>query len=143
MSETVIREADYYENTEGNRQDIDLAQYTQSGRIRVFSHTAAELSGFRDSFDPIYLEKLDAGETESLVHLLSHQDEEFFLCSADAIVFRVLGNLKLSDRGVSLEEVFGQFKLRRELEYHFTKKFRLRWSQDGLADSLYGGGFKK
>lgn len=143
LSEIVIREADYYEDSEGRRQDINLAPYIESGRVQIFSHSAADLSIFRKSFDPIYLEKLDPGETESLVHLLSYKSEDFHLCSSDAIVFRVLGNLKRSHQGVSLEEVLDQFKFRCSLERHFTIGFRRRWSQEGLADSLFGGGLRE
>lgn len=143
LSEIVVGEADYYEDSEGTRQDIDLAPFIRSGQVQIFSHSSADLAKFKASFDPIYLEKLDPGETESLVHLLSEESADLYLCSADAIIFRVLGNLKLSDKGVSLEEIFDQFKLRRNLDHHFTKKFRRRWSQEGLADSLHGGGFKE
>jgi hypothetical protein len=143
LSEIVVGEANYFEDSKGVRHDIDLSPCIESGQVQVFSHSATDLMKFRKSFDCIYLEKLDPGETESLVHLLLEKSEDIYLCSADAIVIRVLGNLKLSENGVSLEEVLDQFKLRRNLEPHFTKTFRQRWSQDGLADSLYGGGFKE
>src|SRR3974377_1669747 len=143
LSEIVVGEADYFEDSEGKYNDIDLVPYIKSDRVQIFSHSAAELNKFRSSFDPIYVEKLDPGETESLVHMLSGENEDLYLCSADAIVFRVLGNLKLSEKGVSLEELLGQFKLRRKLEFHFTKQFRRRWSQAGLGDSMFGEGFKK
>jgi hypothetical protein len=143
LSEIVVGEADYYENSEGTHHDIDLTEYIKSGQVNVFSRTAADLKRFRTSFDPEYVEKLDDGETESLVHLLSGACEGFFLCSADAIVFRVLGNVRLAENGVSLEEVLGQFRLRRDLEYQFTKDFRRRWSQTGLGDSLFGAGFRQ
>jgi hypothetical protein len=143
LSETVIQEANYYEDSKGERHDINLNPYVERGQVHVFSHSAADLKKFRESFDPIYLEKLDPGETESLIHLLSTAGEDYYLCSSDAIVFRVLGNLKRSHQGVSLEEVLNQFDFRCSLEWHFTKGFRQRWCQEGLADSLYGGGFKE
>jgi hypothetical protein len=143
LSEIVVREANYYEDSDGERHDINLVPYVERSEITVFSHSVAEFTSFRKSFDPIYVEKLDPGETESLVHLLSPDGEHFHLCSSDAIVFRVLGNLKRSEQGVSLEEVFDQFKFRFTLERQFTRAFRQRWSQEGFADSLYGGGFKE
>jgi hypothetical protein len=143
LSEIVVGEADYYEDPEGTRHNIDLTSYRKSGQIQIFSHSADDLAEFKASFDPTYLEKLDPGETESLLHILSLQSEDLYLCSADAIVFRVLGNLKISEQGVSLEEVFHQFGFRRKLEYQFTREFRRRWSQEGLAESLHGKGCKE
>ncbi len=122
------------------RHDIDLDLYIRDGRIQVFSHSAADLQKFRSSFDPMYVEKLDDGETESLIHLISPDCEDFLLCSGDAIVFRVLGNLQMTEKGISLEEVFDRFGWRRNLEPCFLKSWRQRWSQIGLADSMYGGG---
>lgn len=142
LSDIVVQEADYYEDASGAHRDIDLSSYIDGGRVRVFSHSASDLLQFKSSFDRAYLEKLDPGETESLLQLLSRKEEDLLLCSADAIVFRVLGNLKMSDKGLSLEEVLHRSGLRRKLKRQFTREFRLRWSRQGLAESLQGGGFK-
>jgi hypothetical protein len=142
LSEIVVTESNFFEDSEGNRHDIDLAAHIRHGQIQIFSHKSSDLNKFRNSFDSIYLEKLDPGETESLVHLLSNEGEEFYLCSGDAIVFRVLGNLKITKKGVSLEEILDQFGWRRSLESCFTKNWRQQWSQTGLGDSMFGGGKK-
>jgi len=142
LSEIVVSEARYFEDSAGNRHDIDLTAYISNSQINVFSHSSAELQKFRTSFDSMYLEKLDPGETESLIHILSDQDQDFFVCSADAVVFRVLGNLKLTEKGISLEEILDQFKWQRKLDSWFTERWRRQWSQTGLAESLYGGGKK-
>jgi hypothetical protein len=142
LSEIVTQEAEYYEDSAGNRHDINLRHYIEENRVNVFSHSSADLTNFRDRFDLIYVERLDPGETESLVHLLSPGGEDYHLCSSDAIVFRVLGNLKLSNQSVSLEEVLDQLNFRHTLEWEFTKQFRQRWCQDGVADSLFGAGLK-
>jgi hypothetical protein len=143
LSQTVVAESDYFEDSAGERHDIDLVPYIQDGRIQVFSHSAADLQKFKSSFDSMYLEKLDPGETESLVHLLSRESEDLFLCSGDAIVFRVLGNLQIAEQGISLEEIFDRFGWRRSLAPCFTKSWRQQWSQTGLADSMFGGGRKQ
>jgi hypothetical protein len=57
-----------------------------------------------NSFDSSYIEKLDAGEAESLAYLMNAHDEHS-ICSADAIVYRVLGNVDRGHQGASLEEV--------------------------------------
>jgi hypothetical protein len=43
------------------------------------------MEGFRAQFAPVYFEKLDPGETESVAYLLG-QSEEYRICSADKIV---------------------------------------------------------
>ena len=140
LSEIVVAESNYFEDSEGERHDIDLAPYIRDGRIQVFSHSAADLQKFRSSFDSMYLEKLDPGETESLIHLLCPENENLLLCSGDAIVFRVLGNLQITEKGISLEEILDRFGWRRNLEPCFTKKWPQQWSQTGLGDSMFGGG---
>jgi hypothetical protein len=140
LSEIVVSESNYFEDSEGGHHDIKLDPYIKDGRIQVFSHSSSDLRNFRSSFDSMYLEKLDPGETESLIHLLSPDCEELILCSGDAIVFRVLGNLRVAEKGISLEEIFDRFGWRRSLEPCFTRKWRHQWSRTGLGDSLYGGG---
>jgi hypothetical protein len=142
LSEAVVKEADFYEDSAGNLHDIDLSSYIDQRKVQVFSHSLADLDTFRNRFDPIYFEKLDPGETESLIHLLSLESEEYCICSSDGIVFRVLGNLRLSHLGVSLEEVLNQLGIQCPLEPQFTKESREKWRQDGFADSLFGRGLK-
>ena len=90
-------EAHFFRADDGRRHDFDLGPYVREDKIKVFDIPVSELKNFTDRFDPIYFEKLDPGEVESIVYLLS-QSEEHLFCSADKIVYRVLGNL---DRPVS------------------------------------------
>jgi len=56
------------------------------------------VAGFCSKFDPTYMESLDPGEAESLAHLGASK-ETCMICSADKIVYRVLGNLDRSESG--------------------------------------------
>jgi hypothetical protein len=87
------------------------------------------------------VKKLDDGETESLCHCLQHGDP-YRLCSADAIVFKVLSLMNRSEQGVSLEEVLRTTGLSRGLPRQFTKAFREQNQSRGLQDSLAGIGLK-
>jgi hypothetical protein len=99
------------------------------------------MDGFLGQFDPVYLEKLDPGEAESLAYLLGESDE-CRLCSADKIVYRVLGGLRRPDQGVSLDEVLEQIGLGRKLENEFTKAYREEWTKKGFQESLTGIGLR-
>jgi len=141
LARTVVDESHFYLDTNGDQQPIDLTAYTNAKSITVFDLTPSDLVALRAKFDPVYFEKLDPGETESLGHLL-RQPEECQICSADAIVFRVLGNLGRSDQGVSLEEMLNAIGLGRQLVWKFTRSFREHWTKKGFQEGLGGMGLK-
>jgi hypothetical protein len=142
LSETVIEEADFFVDSNGVEHGIDLQPDIQAGRIRVVAIMATEVAAFRAQFDPVYVQKLDDGETESLAYCL-REGEPYRLCSSDAIVFKVMSVVDRSEQGVSLEEVLQAIGLARPLSRQFTKAFREENRARGLQDRLSGIGLKK
>ena len=142
LTETVVDEADFYIDATGIRHTIDLQPDVAAGRIRVESIGATRIAAFQARFDPLYMQKLDPGETESLVFCLD-EGEECHLCSSDAVVFRVLAQLDRTEQGVSLEEVLAAVGLSRPLDRPYTKQFRKEFASKGLQDRLAGMGLKK
>lgn len=143
LSRTVVDEAAFYTDENGEHCDIDLTPYLSGDDgITVFDVAASEVASLRNRFDPTYFEKLDAGETESLSFLLK-QSDQCLICSSDMIVFRVLGNLGLPDQGISLEEILNKVGLARGLARQYTKTFREEWTQKGFRDGLGGIGLRK
>jgi hypothetical protein len=142
VSETVIDEADYFQDSAGVERNIDLQSDIDSGRIRVISVSSREIASFRARFDPLYVQKLDDGETESLCFCLD-EGTPYRLCSSDAIVFKVLSLMDRSEQGVSLEEVLHAIGLSRVLTHQFTKAFREQNRSRGLEDRLAGMGLKR
>ncbi len=142
LSETVVEEADFFVDSNGVEHGIDLQPDIHAGRIRVMAMTVTEIAAFRAQFDPLYVQKLDDGETESLAYCLREGDPHR-LCSSDAIVFKVLSVVDRSDQGVSLEEVLQAIGLARPLSRQFTKAFRDENRARGLQDRLAGIGLKK
>ncbi len=137
-------EADFFIDDLGDRHEIDLEKDIEAGKITVFDVNPSDLGTFRAKFDPTYFEKLDAGETESLAYLLNSK-ETYQICSADAIVFRVLGNISCgkinrSEQGISLEEILQKIGLSRKLTSQFTKAFREKMTQKGFQEHLGGMG---
>ena len=141
LGETVKREVQYWQDDEGERHDIDLTPYEDSGRIATFDVSLADLDAFTSRFGLVYLEKLDAGETEALAYMLNSA-EKYQLCSADKITYRVLGALSREEHGVSLEEVLGQVGLGRHLQGQFSRAYREHWTRKGFEQGLQGMALK-
>lgn len=142
LSRTVAEvEAHFYVDEKGERHDFDLQQDASAGRISVFDVTPSQVDTLRSEFDLEYAEGLDPGEAESLVRLLS-SSEPWLVCSADKIVYRVLGNLGRSDQGMSLEEVLHRIGLGRSVGYAFAKAYRECWTRKGEVERVQGRGRK-
>lgn len=139
LAQTVVDEAHFYEDSNGERQPIDLAQYINSNAITVFDPTLTEIAAFSAKFDLAYLDRLHDGELASLAYLLQ-QTEECRICSADKIVYRVIGNLRIKEQGISLQEILQQIGLGRTLDQWFTQDYREKWTSKGFEESQYGIG---
>lgn len=142
LASTVIKETQYFIGSDGNKHAIDLSQDIAKRYVTEFKITLSELLRFRDRFDPSYLEKLDDGETESLAFLIN-SGEAYRICSADKIIYRILGNLCRSDQAISLEEILQQIGLSRKLPPQFGKFYVDKWTQKGFSEGLGGIGVKK
>jgi len=137
LAQTVVDEAHFYER-DGDRFEIDWAELTRTCSVEIRSVSAAEVQAYCKRFDPSYYEKLDPGEAESLVLLSREPDAR--ICSADKIVWRVLGNTNQVDRGVSLEEVLQQAGLTKALPDRCSKRFREHWCKSGSREHFMGQG---
>lgn len=136
VSRTVMAEVMYYKTPVGQKIPIDLGPFEAAGTITVIDVAAGDLATFLAGFDPMYVERLHDGELESLCYLLQKADPSAQICSADSIVYKVLGKLRASHRGVSLEEMLAAISVSRRLEEKYSKGFRERYSSQGLSDSF-------
>jgi hypothetical protein len=132
------REAQFFFDADG-QHEIDLTDDIESKRIVIVDVPPSELKGFMDQFGPLYLERLDAGEAESLAYLAAC-DDPCLICSGDAIVFRVLAQLGRVEQGLSLEEVLEEVGFGRTLPDQFTKRFRVHWTKRGQEERIRGLG---
>ena len=142
LAQTVLDESQFYDDDQGERHYIDLTSYITAKSIAVFDLTPSQMNGFRAQFDPVYFEKLDPGETESLAYLLD-QSDKCMICSADKIVYRVLGGLDRPDQGISLDEVLSQIGLGRRLGREFTRAYKEEWTQKGFQEGFTGIGIHR
>lgn len=135
------REASFFFDADGHQQLINLTDDISANRITVVEMPLSSIKLFMARFDRLYLERLDPGETESLAYLDSSADE-CLICSSDAIVFRVLAQLSLVERGLSLEEILKTIGLGRSLPSQFTKQFRDQWTKRGQQEKIQGIGVR-
>ncbi len=135
LARTAVDEAHFFLDANGDQQPIDLTPHINANVITVFELKPSDLSDLRAQFDPSYFEKLDPGETESMAYLL-RLGEQSQICSADKIVYRVLGRMGRSEQGVSLEEVLSQAGLSRKLGREFCREYREQWTRKGFEEGL-------
>lgn len=139
LARTIVEtEAHFYEDDDGVRHDFELAPYEASGAITVFDVEMAEVEAFRQRFGPAYFEKLDPGEAEALAFLFAQQSEDWQICSADKIIYRVLGSCHRQEQGISLEEILQKVGLGRSVDRMFSREYREQWTQRGFQDGLSG-----
>jgi hypothetical protein len=140
VAETVVREAQYFEGDAGH-EAIDLTSYIESKRITSVGMTGSDVAKFRDGFSSDYLERIDPGEAESLAFLLSSNDP-CQICSADAIVYRILGRLNRGEQGISLEEILHRTGLSTAVPHQYRRAFREHWTQEGQQDMIRSRGLR-
>lgn len=137
LAQTVVDEVQFYQTDTGSEY-VDWDHWKSKCSMRVESLPAADIQAYCAKFGPGYYEKLDPGEAEALALLA--QDDESKICSADKIVWRVLGNTNATERGISLEEILTKSGLTKSLPLHFTKAFREEWCRKGFQERLMGRG---
>jgi hypothetical protein len=139
LAQTVVDEAKFYEDENGCRHEIDLDPCRKAGGITVFDVPLDKLTAFIRQFDGLYIDSLEAGEAESLAWLFGSQDK-YLICSADKIVYRILGNCNRGDQGVSLEEILNQIGLGRKLARQYGAEYHKEWTTKGAIQGFQGLG---
>jgi len=136
LTRTVVEESQFWEDSEGGYHTIDLAPEVESGKIRCVEVSLTVINHFKNRYGPVYFDRLDPGETESLAFLMNSR-EEWFISAADEIVFKTLGREGRSSQGISLEEILQKIGLSRSnLKIQFTKQFRENVTHKGEVDRI-------
>jgi len=119
----IVAEEAQYASQECEDICINLGSYEEKNLIKIVDVELSKVKAFHEKFDLQYKVIIHPGEKETLAFLYN-SSENWLVCSADHVVFRVLGLLGRSEQGISLEEILKQIGLSRELELIYTKKFR-------------------
>ena len=134
ITRTVLEQETYYwRDEQGKPYQIDLNNDIREGNIHVLDVPLDQVRDFREKFDPTYLDRMDPGETDSLVFLF-HAEEEWLITSGDGVVFKILGRLARGEQGISFEEILEEVGLGRAVRWQFTKEFRLKYTKQGQQD---------
>ncbi|GAB4547759.1 MAG: hypothetical protein Tsb0013_07790 [Phycisphaerales bacterium] len=137
LAQTVVDEVQFYE-TDTERKYVDWEHWKTACSMRIESVPPADVQAYCSKFGPGYYEKLDPGEAEALALLVRDTDSK--ICSADKIVWRVLGNTNATERGISLEEILTMSGLTKPIPHRFTKAFREKWCREGSVEGFMGRG---
>jgi hypothetical protein len=65
------------------------------------------------------------------------EPEPFVICSADAVVYRILGSLHMSEKCISLEQLLSDIGLGRRVPVECSNSFRQEFLKKGFAEGLW------
>ena len=138
ISRTVAEEAQYA-SLEFEDICINLEFCDEQNLIKIVDVELCNVKAFHEKFDQQYKVDIHAGEKETLA-FLCNSSEDWRVCAADSVVFRVLGLLGKAEQGIFLEEILNQVGLSQQLEWEYTRKFRERYTSMGQIDSIQDKG---
>jgi len=136
LASVVVEESRYHEAGE-IQTPLDLRADIAAKNVTVVEPELVTIQAFRRRFRPTFLERLDAGEAESLAYL-SEIDGNCLIASADKIVWRTLGALSRGEQGVSLEEILNKIGMTKSLDHEFSKAYREHWTKRGFEEGIRG-----
>lgn len=141
---TIVENETVFFGTEDNKTFLEqgLSSYEKNGTVKIVDVPLSQIDTFYKKFDLTYQAGIHSGEKEALTFLFN-ASESYLLCSADKVVFKVLGLLGRSEQGISLEEILGQIGLHQKLEERFSKQFREKYTKIGQADAIQDKGLKE
>jgi len=132
----------YWEDDNHNRHSIDLCASAEEKEIDCVEASVSQVDDFRRKFGVTYLERMDPGETESIAFLFT-ADKEWLFSTGDRFAYKVLAQVGLGGRGISLEEILEQVGLKHCVAYPYTKKFRQKCTLEGKQDWIMGMGLEQ
>ena len=113
----------------------DLGPDIRERRIQCIEVDLETVQRFTSKYGPVYLDRLDPGEADSLAFLMASR-EEWIISSADEIVFKVLGLEGRAEQGLSLEEILCKIGMtqpnlkkqyKKSDQEHVTRKGQIDW----------------
>ena len=119
---------------------IKLASLIADKKIRELEADLDDLAELMRQFDPLFSESIDAGEQEALALMMANRCPDHRFCSADARPLQALAMLDMSDRGISLEEMFKRIGQTKRLDEHFSRAYLERQIQEGQRRRIQGDG---
>ena len=125
--------------TEDGEKQINLKPYEEQSLVKIIDVQPSIVKIFYDKFDLLYKADIHDGEKETLAFLFD-STEDWLVCSADHVIFIILGRLGKAEQGISLEEILKEIGLSQNIEWQYTKKFREKYTRMGQANSIQDRG---
>lgn len=132
LPSTIIENEAFYYQSERGKKGLNPTSWIKNNQI---TRVDAELSDFAllaKKLSPDFMSSLDAGELEALAILMSKKNKDVLFTTADRAAIRALGILGLGNRGLSVEELVKNIRLKRKLPAHLTKK----WFEQVVAEGF-------
>lgn len=139
------KESKFYKTLSGEKVPIDLSSYINDGKCHILSADADLLTLFSENFDLSFRKSINEGEKEALALLETEKIlEKALFCTADRPAVHALCLMRLSSRGISLEELLLKVSLSiKKIEAHLTKEAFNNWLKEGKVKSLTGEGLSE
>ena len=93
-------------------------------------------------FDALLLENLHSGEREALALLHAGKAKDTHFCTADAAPIQAIAMLRLSEQGISFENLLISVGIQKPLRRHFTEKWFKQNLKKGKQKFITGEGLK-
>lgn len=140
---TVMREATHYiDPAMGMRMEIHLEPSLMAGSLREVAASPEHIAAFLARFDPVFVQRMDAGEAEALAMLAAGELPEHRFCTSDGPAIRALCLLDLPEVGLSLETLLRDVGLSRTLPSQYRETFFREMLSRGAQERIAGVGLR-
>lgn len=136
----VIDEVKYFHSSKRGIKSIRLGEQISRSEVLQLTATAEEFGELYKIFDSVFVQTLDAGESEALALLYANKAPEAYFCTGDAPAIKALAMLGLSHQGISMESLINKHDLVKRLGIQFTEDFFKRQIKNGQIARITGEG---
>lgn len=138
---TVVGEA-YKYHLPGHEQEfeIDLVKLGERGEVERCEATVQQIASVLEHFDPVFRQRMDPGEAETLAVLIARPNEELLFCTADGPAIRAIAMLDMSHRSISFETALRQRGLSRWVPRQLSESFFRSQLEKGKQNRITGEG---
>jgi hypothetical protein len=131
-------EAVHWEDGDGRRHPIDLAEEIRAGRITEYEAPLAELKATSALLHPDLRSRIQDGEREALTYLRTHETKGVAFVTADGPAIEAAVALDVSEAAMSLESVLRCCGITKTLPERHRDSFVRRKLHDGGVRVVQG-----
>lgn len=134
----ILKEVKYYIGLDSKKNQINLKEQINDGKIFEIEATSAEMSKIISSATERFKETVHKGELEALAILNNRTELGIKFCTGDKAAIKALSAVGLGANGVSLEEVLDNIGQKRRLKkIAYNKKTFQSLLGEGLMEKAF------